>query len=56
VKPLLRGDDLLALGVQPGVAVGDTLRALRNARLTGAATTREDEEALVRALLQKPAP
>ena len=56
VKPLLRGDDLLALGVQPGVAVGDMLRALRNARLTGAATTREDEEALVRVLLQKTAP
>jgi tRNA nucleotidyltransferase (CCA-adding enzyme) len=55
LQPKLRGDDVIALGVQPGVAVGDTLRALRNARLTGAVTTREEEEALVRALLQKTA-
>ena len=37
------------------VAVGEALRALRDARLTGAATTRADQEALVRALLQKTA-
>jgi len=53
VKPSLRGNDVIALGVQPGVAVGDALRVLRDARLTGAATTRADEEALVRSIVQK---
>ena len=55
VRPLLRGDDLIALGVQPGVAVGEALRVLRDARLTGETTTRESEETLVRAMLQKTA-
>jgi len=53
VRPLLRGNDLIALGVQPGVAVGQALRVLRDARLTGKASTRESEEALVRDLLRK---
>jgi tRNA nucleotidyltransferase (CCA-adding enzyme) len=53
VRSLLRGDDLIALGVQPGVAVGEALRALRDARLTGKTATRESEEALVGAMLQK---
>jgi tRNA nucleotidyltransferase (CCA-adding enzyme) len=55
VRPLLRGDDVIALGVQPGVAVGEALRVLRSAKLTGKATTRESEIALVRDLLQKTA-
>jgi tRNA nucleotidyltransferase (CCA-adding enzyme) len=53
VSSQLRGDDVIALGVQPGVAVGDALRELRNAHLRGEATSRDDEEAVVRALLQK---
>jgi tRNA nucleotidyltransferase (CCA-adding enzyme) len=53
VKPLLRGDYVITLGVQPGVAVGDALRELRNARLRGEVTSRIDEEALVRAMLEK---
>jgi tRNA nucleotidyltransferase (CCA-adding enzyme) len=51
VKPLLNGDDLLALGVQPGPAIGDTLRQLRRARLEGRVHTREDEIAFVIARL-----
>jgi hypothetical protein len=53
VKPLLRGDDVIALGVTPGVAVGEALRALRDARLRGEATSREGEAALVQDLLRR---
>jgi hypothetical protein len=55
MRALLRGDDVIALGVEPGVAVGATLRALRDARLKGNTTTRADEEDLVRAMLKKEA-
>ena len=48
VAPRLRGNDLLALGVPAGPAVGATLRALRQARLDGGAPTRQDEERLAR--------
>ena len=48
VAPLLRGTDLLELGVPAGPAVGKALRALRRARLDGETMTREDEEALAR--------
>ncbi len=48
VAPILRGSDLLELGIPPGPAVGDALRALRKARLDGIAQTRQDEEALAR--------
>ena len=48
VAPRLRGNDLLALGVPAGPAVGATLRALRKARLDGCAPTRQDEERLAR--------
>ena len=47
VAPMLRGSDLLELGVPPGPAVGEALRALRKARLDGEAHTRRDEEVLV---------
>jgi tRNA nucleotidyltransferase (CCA-adding enzyme) len=50
-KPLLSGDDLLALGVAPGVAVGEMLKAVRKARLQVDGMTREQEIALVRAAL-----
>lgn len=49
LKPHLSGDDLMALGVPPGTAVGEALRALRRARLEGQTSTRDDEIALVRA-------
>ena len=39
VAPLLRGTDLLELGVPSGPAVGEALRALRRARLDGLTPT-----------------
>ena len=48
VRPLLNGDDLLALGVERGPAVGETLRALRRARLDGEVSTRDEEVSYVR--------
>jgi tRNA nucleotidyltransferase (CCA-adding enzyme) len=51
VRPRLNGDDLQALGVRNGVAIGDTLRMLRKARLEGRAPAREDEVRLVREAL-----
>jgi tRNA nucleotidyltransferase (CCA-adding enzyme) len=48
VKPSLRGDDLLTLGVPPGEAVGAMLRRLRAARLAGEISSRDEEVALVR--------
>ena len=48
VRPLIRGDDLLALGVQPGKPVGEVLARLRAAKLDGEVKTRADEERLVR--------
>ncbi len=49
-RPLLRGEDLLALGVPRGPRVGAVLRAIRDARLQGRVRTRSGEEALVRSL------
>ena len=48
VRPLLRGDDLHALGIQPGKLVGEVLARLRAAKLDGEVRTRADEERLVR--------
>ena len=48
VRPLLGGNDLLALGVERGPEVGALLRALRRARLDGEVRTREDEVAYLR--------
>ena len=48
VRPLLTGDDLLALGVPQGPRVGELLRALLEERLDDRVDSREDEEALVR--------
>ena len=48
VAPLLRGTDLLELGVPSGPAVGEALRALRQARLDGLTRDRHDEEKLAR--------
>jgi len=50
-KPSLSGDDLLAMGVAPGVAVGEMLKRLRGAQLQGNGMTREQEIELVRAAL-----
>jgi tRNA nucleotidyltransferase (CCA-adding enzyme) len=48
VRPRLNGDDLLALGVPPGVKIGETLRMLRRAVIEGRAPTRDDEVELVK--------
>ena len=47
IAPLLRGTDLLELGVPAGPAVGEALRALRKARLDGETRSVEDEQRLV---------
>ncbi len=48
----LDGHDLLQLGVPAGPFLGETLRAIKNARLDGEVQSREDEERLARSLLQ----
>ena len=52
VRPILRGADIMALGVPEGPRVGELLEELLRARLDGELTTREDEERLVRASLE----
>jgi tRNA nucleotidyltransferase (CCA-adding enzyme) len=52
-RPHLTGDDLLALGVSSGPIVGAILRRLRNTRLDGEVTTREEEERLARRLIAR---
>ncbi len=53
VKPVLRGDDLLRLGIKPGPAIGALLAALLEAKLDGVINTRRDEQAFVRRHLAK---
>ncbi len=52
VKPILNGDDIMALGVPEGPQVGELLDALLKARLEGLIATREDEETMVRHTLE----
>ena len=52
VRPLLNGDDLKALGVREGPAVGLLLTELLDARLDGHVVSVEDEEGLVRRALR----
>lgn len=51
VQPLLTGEDLRQMGLDPGPIFGNLLEVLRGARLDGQVATREDEEALVEELL-----
>ncbi|MBE0617999.1 MAG: hypothetical protein IH608_08750, partial [Proteobacteria bacterium] len=48
VKPLLRGQDLRALGILPGAVYRELLGGLLRARLDGQVESREDEVAWVR--------
>ncbi len=48
VQPLLRGDELLALGATRGPRIQDLLDRLRDCRLDGVTRTREEELALAR--------
>ena len=52
VRPLLDGDDLMALGVAEGPAVGLLLTELLDARLDGHVKSVEDEEEMVRQALK----
>ncbi len=54
--PVLRGNDLMALGVPRGPAVARVLEQLREARLDGRVCDREAETALVRQWLRMPDP
>ena len=47
VRPHLKGDDLLRLGLTQGPKVKEALEALQDARLDGLVRTREEEEAFV---------
>ena len=47
LEPLLRGDDLLACGFDPGPAIGRLLRAVEDARLEGRLNSREEALAWV---------
>lgn len=53
-KSILRGDDLLRMGLEPGPQVSDLLAQLLKARLDGVVRTKRDEQAFVRALLAHP--
>ncbi len=48
--PLIRGEDLLALGVPEGPQIGRILEAIREAQAAGEVTTREEALALARRL------
>ena len=47
-EPLLRGEDVLALGVEPGPEVGRLLELVAEERAVGAIATREEALDLVR--------
>ena len=52
VRPALSGDDVIALGVEPGPLIGRMLAELLRARLDGEVESREDEIEAVRAQRQ----
>ena len=51
-EPLLRGRDLLALGVEPGPEIGRVLNAVYELQLDGTVTSAEDARALARRMLE----
>jgi tRNA nucleotidyltransferase (CCA-adding enzyme) len=51
VEPEITGDDLKAMGLDPGPLFGDLLRRLRDARLNGRVSTLDEEAALLERLL-----
>ncbi len=51
VEAELTGDALKAMGLEPGPLFGELLKALRDARLNGTVSTRDEETALVEQLL-----
>jgi tRNA nucleotidyltransferase (CCA-adding enzyme) len=51
-EPILRGRDVLALGVRPGPEVGRVVRAVYERQLDGAVTTLEEAQAEARRMLE----
>ena len=51
IKISLTGDDLKRMGIAPGPQIGEVLELLRQARLNGRVTTKQDEEELVKSWL-----
>jgi hypothetical protein len=49
--PLLRGEDVLELGIEPGPRVGELLDLVAEERAVGTIATRDDALALVKAHL-----
>lgn len=54
IAPEITGDDLKKMGLAPGPAYRTILSQLRNARLDGEVSTREEEEQLVTSSLARP--
>ena len=52
IKPILRGNDLKAMGLEPGPLYNRTLERLLDARLNGEVKTETDERRLVRRLVK----
>jgi poly(A) polymerase len=48
--PLVRGDDLIALGLKPGPRIGELLEAIQTAQLEGEITTRAQAFELLKSL------
>ena len=53
ISPSLTGDDLLAMGVPPGIIVGDVLRELHSAVLDGLVDGETEERTLVEQILSR---
>ncbi|MYC06352.1 MAG: CCA tRNA nucleotidyltransferase [Chloroflexi bacterium] len=54
IKPVLNGDDLVALGVPQGPRIGELLHDLLEARLDGQVKTRQDEIDFIQSCLSCP--
>ena len=52
VKPLLTGRDLASLGAEEGPMVGDLIRKLKEARITGMVCSREEETELAKKFIR----
>jgi tRNA nucleotidyltransferase (CCA-adding enzyme) len=53
-EPALTGDDLVKMGMEPGPVFQSVFNALREARVAGKISTREEEETLVKEQFLKP--
>jgi poly(A) polymerase len=52
--PLLKGEDLIALGMEPGPALGELLHEIREKQLSDELTTKREAKAWVKKKLKKP--